>query len=65
MWPVFSPRQKWFPQVFSVWLCWVLVAAGLFSGRSKQGLLSSCGVRASHWGGFPCCGAWAPGHGLQ
>ena len=29
---------------------------------SELGLLSSCGVRASHYGAFSCCRAWAPGH---
>ena len=33
-----------------------------FSSCSKQGLLSSCGARASHCGGFSCCGAQALGH---
>ena len=36
-----------------------------FPSCEEQGLLSSCGARASHCGGFPCCGAqalvtWAP-----
>ena len=34
----------------------------LFSSCGKQGLLSSCGVQASHCSGFSCCGARAPGH---
>jgi len=33
-----------------------------FSSCSEQGLLSSCGVRASHCGGFSCCRAQALGH---
>ena len=33
-----------------------------FSNCSKQGLRSSCGVWASHWGGFSCCWAWALGY---
>ena len=32
-----------------------------FSSCSKQGLLSSCGAQASHWGSFSC-GKWALGH---
>ena len=36
--------------------------AWAFSSCSKRGLLSSCSVRASHYGGFSCCGAWALGH---
>ena len=31
-------------------------------GSSEQGLLSSCGARASHCCGFSCCRAWAVGH---
>ena len=30
---------------------------GLFSSCREQGLLSSCGTWASHWGGFSRCGA--------
>ena len=36
-----------------------------FSNCGKQGLLSSCGSRASHCGdcgGFSCCRAWVQGH---
>ena len=33
----------------------------LFSSCGKWGLLSSCGERASHWGGFSGCRAWALG----
>ena len=47
-----------------------LVSLGLccyvraFSSYGEQGLLSSCGLRASHCGGFSCCrtqasGVWA------
>ena len=32
-----------------------------FSSCGKRGLLLSCGARASHCGGFSCCGAWALG----
>ena len=43
-----------------LWLCWVFTALlGLVSSCNKQGLLSSCDVRASHCGGFPCCGTQA------
>ena len=35
--------------------------AQAFSGCSKWGLFSSCSARASHWGGFSCCGSWALG----
>ena len=34
----------------------------LFSSCGKWGLLSSCGVRASHCSGFSCCRARALGH---
>ena len=44
------------------WLCWVSVAARrLLSSCGKPGLRSPCGSRASHRGGFSCCGAWALG----
>ena len=36
--------------------------AGLFSSWGEQGLLSRCGVRASHCGGFSRFGAQALGH---
>ena len=55
------------PLVFSIGLFayflfhWVFVAARAFSPCSEQGLLSSCGVRASHCCGFPCCGVQAVG----
>ena len=39
--------------------CWVLVVARTFSGCSESGLLSNCGARASHCGGFSCCRARA------
>ena len=32
-----------------------------FSGCSEQVLLSSCSAQVSHWGGFSCCRAQAPG----
>ena len=36
-------------------LCWVFTALlGLFFSCNKQGLLSSCDVRASHCVGFSC-----------
>ena len=34
---------------------------GFFSSCGKQRTPYSCGVRASHWGGFSCCRAWALG----
>ena len=48
-------------------LFYFLAALGLhyytraFSSCSEQGLLSSCGTRASHCGGFSCYGAQALG----
>ena len=39
--------------------------AWAFSSCGGQGLLSSCGTRASHCGGFSCCRAQAQGHRLQ
>ena len=38
-----------------------LLLLGLFSRYGKRGLLSSCGVRASHCSGFSCCRAQALG----
>ena len=38
---------------------------GPFSSRGKQGLLSSCGVWASHCCDFPCCGAGVVGPGTS
>ena len=46
---------------FYVWshcLCCCVLA---FSSCSEQGLLSGCGVWASHCSGLPCCRAWALG----
>ena len=40
----------------------VFSAARAFSRRGKQELLCSCSARASHFGGFSCCRAWALGH---
>ena len=42
------------------WLCWVFIAALAFSSCGAQGLVSSCGVMASH-----CCGSLIAEHGLQ
>ena len=42
-----------------------LCSCAAFSSCSKQGLLSSCSVRASHCGGFFCSRAEARVHGLQ
>ena len=38
-----------------------LTVLGLSPSCSEQGLRSSCGVQASHRGGFSCCGARALG----
>ena len=51
-----------FKMYFIVWgrvLHWVFIAACRLSGCSEQGLLSSCGVWASHCSGFSCCRARA------
>ena len=47
--------------LFYVWLSRVFVAAQTSSGCREQGLLSSCGVQASHCGGFSSCRAQALG----
>ena len=63
----YSVKERWdrpvfFFFIFNFQLCWVFVAfSWSFSSCRKQRLLSSCGVQASHWGGFSCCRAWALG----
>ena len=48
------------------WLCWFFVAgSGLFSSCREWGLLASCGVWASHCGGFSRCGAHTLGMWAQ
>ena len=51
---------------FPLVICLFLAALGLRCFISlvlaRQGLISSCGVQASHCAGFSCCGALAPGH---
>ena len=44
------------------WLLWVFVVAPGLSLVAASGDYSSfCVTRASHCGGFSCCGAWALG----
>ena len=43
------------------WLHWVFVAACGLSLVVESGAALHCGVRASHCGGFSCCGARALG----
>ena len=43
------------------WLCWVFVAAHGPSLVAASRGYSSCGVQASHCGGFSCFGVWALG----
>ena len=47
---------------FFLWPHWIFVATHGLSVAAERGLLSSCGVWASHCGGFFCCGARALGH---
>ena len=67
----FFKDQKPFFFVY-FWLCWAFTAACGLSWLWEQGLLSSCGVGASHCSDFSCfraqalgcvgfssCGAWA------
>ena len=42
-----------------------LVVERAFFTCSEWGLLSTCGVRASHYGGFSCFGAWTLEHRLS
>ena len=47
---------------FSFWLHWVFVAARRLSlVAASRGATLRCGVQASHYGGFSCCGSRAPG----
>ena len=43
------------------WLSWVFVAAHRLSLVVASGATLRCGARASHCGGFSCCGARALG----
>ena len=42
-------------------LCQAFIVARAFSSCGEWGLLSCCGERASHWGGFSVCRTWALG----
>ena len=42
-------------------LPWVFVARPRFLQVWREGTTLCCGARASHCGGFSCCGAWALG----
>ena len=44
-----------------LWLCWVFIAARGLSLVVVSGGTLHCGARASHRGGFSCCGARALG----
>ena len=47
---------------FYFWLCWVFIAVRrLFLWLQRAGATLRCGARASHCGGFSCCGAQALG----
>ena len=61
-----SRLKKFFCIYF--WLAGSSLLHRLFSSCGKPGLFSSCGVWASHCGGFSCFGAQAlglPGSGVQ
>ena len=49
-----------FTYLFIFWLCWIFVAARSLSLR-RVGATLRRGTRASHCGGFSCCGAQALG----
>ena len=51
---VHSIHMFYFYLSFFVGLCWVSIAVRDFSACGEQGLLSGCGVRASHRPGFSC-----------
>ena len=63
----FSKLQcKKYSFIYLFWLCWISIAAGeAISSCSERRLLSSCGARASHCGGFSCCEAQTPGAWAQ
>ena len=62
-----SPCLSWFcfcafkTYLFTYWLCWVFTTVSAFLQVRRGGLLSSCGVLASHCSGFSCCWAQALG----
>ena len=66
---VFSPSLKrksmyLFLYLFT-WLHWVFVAAhglSIVAANGGVGATLHCGVWASHFSGFSCCGAWVPRH---
>ena len=63
VWQPFCPPFLFLNIILFIFSCaGSLLLSGLFSSCGKQGLLSSCSVRASHCGGFFCCGAQAIGH---
>ena len=45
--------------IYYFWLCWVFVAARGLSLVAASGGYFRCSARASHCGGFSCCGARA------
>ena len=51
-----------FKKLIYIWLRWVFVAARRLSlVTASRGATLRCGARASHCGGFSCCGAQALG----
>ena len=74
IWPVCIIWWTWLPPPFHDSLKFYLfillltmsgLRCRLFSGCGERGLLSSCGVQASHGSGWPWCGARAPGCKLE
>ena len=65
LWEKLKPLMNFFNNFFISLFLAVLglccCAIFFFSSCGEQGLLSSCGVWASHWGGFSCCRARALG----
>ena len=57
----FFKKYMFFKTLFTYLRLWWVFMRGLFSSCSEWELLSSCGARASHCGGFSC-GARALGH---
>ena len=66
VWDGLEPCHFFFKKMYLCIICVLAVldlpcCARASSGCGEWGLLSTCGVRASHCGGFSCCGAWALG----
>ena len=75
---IYFLAYHFFSVLKNFWLCWVFTARWFSSSCGEWGLLSNCGVRASHCSfcscfrlqalgcaGFNSCGSWALEHRLN